>query len=358
VFDRLEEGPVGELGRREQIGGRGVRTDRATDLREDPHDVVLRASGAPVGQHGAQPIQVLRPARGGGQLAVSEDGALGRRRQPLPVLLSGSHQLHETIGALQHAADRIGGRRAVHHDPVVRGAAQPGAVQRQLRLLRRHVDPLRSAGPAVLAPGRHDGDGSVEAGVVVADIAADLDRRSVREAGPALTAREQVALAACVEHREVRADELGVRAGETERSDRAPHGRGAAPVSDRLEPRPAVLDHDVGRGDERRQFVQRRRVASRRLSAAQHDAALAGAEVQEPSARLERGAPGREGTEVTAGVAVGWFDLHDVGPEVGEQTGAEGAGRPAAALQHAHVLERSSRSSGIGGGAHQYGSAE
>ena len=191
VLGQLLRGEVGAAG---QAGLGRARDDLLDAALGGPGAEVLVDEGAaPPALDGVLELRRLRPLRVPHQLAQGD-----------PVVLLDRHDLDEAVGAANDAAvaeAAVGTALEVAVDV----AADGSVVERELRVLRREVDALAAPGRARGAQAGQRREGSVRARLVTPDITADADRRAIRELLVAEPGRLQVALAAALEERQLRA---------------------------------------------------------------------------------------------------------------------------------------------------------
>ena len=246
----------------------------------------------------------------GREAGVAEFGALRERNQAVPVVLAQPDHLRPAVEAAQHARDAV----AVSLPPVVHALVvvpvHAGAVQREDRLLDRHINPLCRAGPTQVVAGRQDGDRPVPTGIEVGDVTAELHRRAIGELLPAPSAGQRRPFAGSVEHGQMvaRCSAIGPV---------APYGRMATTTGRRdltmWSTRDGSRSDDrVRRGGEVRELRVRRprpRAACRRSSRRTRADAVAPWLVE------------------STRVAVGRFRHDHLGAEVGEDPAAERGSR-------------------------------
>ena len=317
---------MGQLLGCEEVARRGVRAHRSAQWREDAHHFSLVARFAPRLDGRRGQLRVLRPAGRRRDLRVGQLAGRGGRGQGVPLVRSHAHQLHPAVAASHHAHGPVAAAVASQHDAVVVEAAEAGAVQGQLGLLDGHVDALPGAGTQAVVHRPQRGHRRVPTGVVVGQVATDLDGRPVGEELPARPARQDRSFAARVKGDEVVGAVAGVGAGEAERRDDDHGGRWV----ELLGPGPPTIVGDEDVTGSRQPLEIRSPVGP-----VGHDRArLAGVQVQEPTAWFGGGRVGPARPPLAGRVPSRRFHLHHVGAQVRQHLGAERGRNPIGDLQH------------------------
>ena len=158
---------------------------------EQPSGVRMRTTSAlSRARHHARSAAAAAAMSAARAVAVAMRGSarsprVGGGRQGVPLVGCEPDELHPTVATLDHPEEAVTAAFAVERDAVVVEPAEARAVQRELRLLHRHVDALPPTGAQPVVAGGEHRNGRVPPGVVLRDVAPDLDRSPLREALPA-----------------------------------------------------------------------------------------------------------------------------------------------------------------------------
>ena len=335
-----EHSPRPELGARQDLGDAAHPAHGDADFAQAVFPVLHRA--------GAEDRLQQRPQFLAAADAVGVRGELGAvegrghdRAELLPgrVVAHGDDHLAvrrgETLVRRQRRVGVAAARRFLAGEQVSLRLVTEG---RHHRVEERHIHP---AGAAVALPGeerRQDAVRGHHAGAEVRERGAHLRRFALRRTGethPAAFALHDGVVTRSVGERAV----LAVRGNGTPDEPRIPlrHFFGGKPQP-RQRARAEVLDQHIAPCEQPRE-----RFASALRLQVQRDAAFPPVHCEEVGAFAVR--EGRTpGARVVAG---GWFDLEDLGAEVGEQHGGVRAGEDAREVGHAHPGERGAGRTGL-----------
>ena len=204
VVDLVKETPVGRV-----VRWQGGPPDRQRSLpaRQSPtRHVPPRPSGAP--QHHAariSPRPGVSSARASTVLeaGVAKLGPLGKRDEAVPLLFPDADHGGPAVRAAQLSRDSVAALLPTNIHALVQESVQPGSVQRDHRLLQRHVDPCPSARRKGAVTCRQPRDRCVPPGIEVSDLAAELNGGPIGKEFPSQPAGKSGTLTRRVEQRQV-----------------------------------------------------------------------------------------------------------------------------------------------------------